>query len=55
VADFTLGGTVKDCIDKIEEFVKAGVKHFIFEIVGGPDHRGMIELIGKEIIPRFAE
>ena len=55
VADFALGGTVKDCIDKIEEFVKAGVKHFIFEIVGGPDHLGMTELIGKEIIPRFAE
>jgi alkanesulfonate monooxygenase SsuD/methylene tetrahydromethanopterin reductase-like flavin-dependent oxidoreductase (luciferase family) len=52
--DFTVGGTVQDCIDRIDEFIKAGVKHFIFEFMG-PDHSKMVELYGAEIIPRFAE
>jgi len=54
VIDFSISGTVQQCIDRIDEFVNAGVKHFILEIVGS-DHRKMVEMYGKEIIPRFAE
>jgi len=54
VMEFCIGGTPEECIDKIKEFVGAGVQHFVFEIVG-PDHRGMVERIGKEITPCFAD
>ena len=54
VMDFCIGGTPGECIDKIKEFVEAGVQHFVFEIMG-PDHRGMVERIGKEITPCFAD
>ena len=55
--DFSIGGTVQQCIDRIDEFVTAGVKHFILEFIG-PDMGAclkMVERYGKAIIPRFAE
>jgi len=52
--EFSIGGTTQDCIDKIDEFVKAGVKHFILDNAG-PDQRKVMELYRKEILPRFAE
>jgi alkanesulfonate monooxygenase SsuD/methylene tetrahydromethanopterin reductase-like flavin-dependent oxidoreductase (luciferase family) len=54
VMDFCIGGTPEECVDKIKKFIGAGVQHFVFEIVG-PDHRGMVERIGKEITPCFAD
>ncbi|NVL91321.1 MAG: LLM class flavin-dependent oxidoreductase [Desulfobacterales bacterium] len=54
VNDFCLAGTVRDCINRMEAFVDAGVRHFIFEIMG-PDHQKMVEQIGNEILPYFAE
>jgi len=54
VVDFSIAGTTQHCIDKIDEFVKAGVKHFIL-INMGPIPRQVMEIYSKEIIPRFAE
>ncbi|MDH5361891.1 MAG: LLM class flavin-dependent oxidoreductase [Aigarchaeota archaeon] len=53
VIDFSITGTTQDCIDKIEEFVDAGVRHFILGNAG-PDRNKVRELYGKKIIPRFA-
>ena len=52
--EFSVAGTTEDCIEKIEEYVKAGVKHLDF-INMGPDPRRVMEIYGKEIIPRFRE
>jgi alkanesulfonate monooxygenase SsuD/methylene tetrahydromethanopterin reductase-like flavin-dependent oxidoreductase (luciferase family) len=52
--DFSIAGTTQQCIDKIEEFVKAGVRHFIL-INMGPNPRQVMEIYSKEILPRFAE
>jgi len=52
--EVSIGGTIRDCIDKIDEFVKAGVKHFILLDVGA-DPRKLSELYSKEIKPRFAQ
>ena len=52
--EFSIAGTTKDCIDKVEEYVKAGVKHFLL-INMGPSPRQVMEIYSKEIIPRFAE
>jgi len=53
--EFSIAGTAQDCIDKIDEFVKAGVKHFILIDVGNTDQSKVRELYRKQIIPRFAE
>jgi len=52
--EFSIAGTVQDCINKIDEFVKAGVKHFIL-LNAGPDQHKVRELYSEEIIPRFIE
>jgi len=52
--EFSIAGTTQDCIDKVEEYVKAGVRHFLL-INMGPSPRQVMEIYSKEIIPRFAE
>jgi len=54
VIEFNIAGTTQDCINKIEEFVKAGVKHFLLENAG-PNPSKVREIYSKEITPRFAE
>jgi 5,10-methylenetetrahydromethanopterin reductase len=49
---FSIAGTVEDCINKIDEFVKAGVKHFLLLNVG-PDPRQVMKAYSEEIIPHF--
>jgi len=50
--DFSVAGTARDCIDKIDEYVKAGAKHILLINVG-PDPRKVVELYSEEIIPYF--
>jgi len=50
--EFSIAGTVEDCINKIDEFVKAGVKHFLLLNVG-PDPRQVMKAYGEEILPHF--
>jgi len=52
VEEFTIAGTPSDCEEKVEEFVKAGVKHFIL-INMGPDPKFVLETYAKKIIPSY--
>jgi len=54
VIEFSVAGTVDECIEKIEKYVEAGARH-IDLINMGPDPRRVMEAYGKEIIPRFKE
>jgi len=54
VVEFSITGTVEECIEKIEKFVKAGVRHFVL-VNMGPNPRQVMEIYGKEIIPHFRE
>jgi alkanesulfonate monooxygenase SsuD/methylene tetrahydromethanopterin reductase-like flavin-dependent oxidoreductase (luciferase family) len=50
--DFSIAGTVQDCIDKIEEYAKAGARHLLL-INAGPDPRRILKAYGEGIIPYF--
>ena len=50
--EFSVAGTPEDCITKIDEYIKAGAKHFLLINIG-PDPRQVVELYSREIIPRF--
>lgn len=52
--EFSIAGTIEECIDKIDEYIKAGVKHFLLINIG-PDPRRVVELYSREIIPRFTQ
>jgi len=54
VTDFCLMGPPRVCIDRIEEFITAGVRHFIFEFMG-LDNRKQMERCGQEILPHFTD
>ncbi|RLI73272.1 hypothetical protein DRO97_07800 [Archaeoglobales archaeon] len=54
VEQFSIVGRVEDCLNKIEEFVKAGVKHFVL-INMGPDPKYVMDIYSKKIIPSFKE
>ena len=50
--DFTLTGTVDECIDKIERYQKVGLDHLvIFNL--NPDLDAVLGYFEKEIIPYF--
>lgn len=50
--EFSVAGTPADCITKIDEYIKAGAKHFLLINIG-PDPRQVVEFYSREIIPRF--
>ena len=50
--EFSIAGSVEECIEKTEKFVKAGVKHFLL-INMGPNPRRVMEIYGREIMPHF--
>ncbi|MEM3730966.1 MAG: LLM class flavin-dependent oxidoreductase [Candidatus Bathyarchaeia archaeon] len=50
--EFSVVGSPEDCIERINEYVKAGIKHVLL-INAGPDPRKALELYAKEIIPHF--
>ena len=52
--DFSISGTIDDCIRRIEEFARAGVQHFVLVNVG-PDAKRTFEAYAKHIIPYFRE
>ena len=53
VIDFTITGSKKDCIKKIEKYVDKGVKHFVLFHYFSPDPVKAMEVYSKEIIPYF--
>ncbi|MEM2465086.1 MAG: LLM class flavin-dependent oxidoreductase [Candidatus Bathyarchaeia archaeon] len=52
--DFSIAGTIEDCIEKIEEYIKAGVRHFLLMNIG-PDPRWTLKAYSEKIIPCFRE
>lgn len=45
-------GTPDDCISQIDQFVKAGCKHFVFA-VRGPNTEHVMKLFAVEVLPYF--
>lgn len=52
VLDFVIVGSPQDAIKRIEEYVGAGVNHFIFRDFS-PDRKKSIRALSKEIMPHF--
>jgi len=55
VDSLVISGSTTDCIEKFDEFIKAGVEHFIIEIFGIGDHFKVLELFTKEVFGYFKE
>jgi len=53
ILDFTITGAKKDCIEKIEKFIDAGVRNFVLFYRFSPDPDLALETYAKEIIPYF--
>lgn len=52
VLDFVITGSKKDVINKIEEYIRAGVNHFILRDFS-PDRKKSFRVLSKEILPYF--
>jgi alkanesulfonate monooxygenase SsuD/methylene tetrahydromethanopterin reductase-like flavin-dependent oxidoreductase (luciferase family) len=50
--EFSVAGTAEDCINKIDEYAKAGAKHILL-INAGPDPRQVVTVYREKIIPYF--
>ncbi|MGQ4833525.1 MAG: LLM class flavin-dependent oxidoreductase [Candidatus Asgardarchaeia archaeon] len=50
---FSIVGSVKECIDKIEQFFKEGIHQLVFILPRDVNRERLIRLIGTEIIPLF--
>jgi alkanesulfonate monooxygenase SsuD/methylene tetrahydromethanopterin reductase-like flavin-dependent oxidoreductase (luciferase family) len=50
--EFSVAGTVEDCIEKISQFIKVGIKHFLLINVG-PNPRRVMTDYSEKIIPVF--
>ncbi|WP_202319370.1 LLM class flavin-dependent oxidoreductase [Archaeoglobus neptunius] len=53
VRDFFIVGTPEECIDRIEEFRRAGVRHFMIINIG-PDPKYVLKVYAEKIIPAFS-
>ena len=53
VIDFTITGSKKECIKKIENYIEKGVKHFVLFHYFSPDPDKAMDIYAKEIIPYF--
>ena len=51
---FSISGTKKECLDRIEELNKAGVTQIVTGSPIGPKLEESIKIIGKEIISNFS-
>ncbi|MCX8152236.1 MAG: LLM class flavin-dependent oxidoreductase [Archaeoglobaceae archaeon] len=54
IEDFSIVGTPGDCANKVEEFVKAGVRHFVL-INMGPNPKFVLDVFSNKIIPSYRE
>jgi alkanesulfonate monooxygenase SsuD/methylene tetrahydromethanopterin reductase-like flavin-dependent oxidoreductase (luciferase family) len=53
IIDFTITGSSKDCIKKIEKYISKGVRHFVLFYRFSPDPEKALKTYAKEIIPYF--
>lgn len=52
VFDFTLSGSAKDCIRRIEEYIEAGVNHFLLHNFSA-DREWSYKVLTEQVIPYF--
>lgn len=52
--DFVIAGSKQDIIRRLEEYIEAGVNHFIFRDFS-PDRKKSRRILAKEIMPRFRD
>lgn len=52
---FSICGTPRECIEKIDAFFKLGVTQFVAGSPLGPKVRESIDLFGREVIPHFQD
>jgi 5,10-methylenetetrahydromethanopterin reductase len=52
--EFSIVGTANDCIEKINEYVKAGAMHIIL-VNAGPDPKETLKIYSEKILPYFKE
>lgn len=52
VLDFTLSGSAKDCIKRIEEYIEAGVNHFLIHNFSA-DREWSYKVLTEKVIPYF--
>ena len=52
--DFSAIGSEDNCIEKIEELVKAGAKHISIRNLG-TDIQSTLDTFSRKIIPQFSE
>jgi alkanesulfonate monooxygenase SsuD/methylene tetrahydromethanopterin reductase-like flavin-dependent oxidoreductase (luciferase family) len=52
VLDFVIAGSKKDVIKRLEEYVEAGVDHFILRDFS-PDRKKSLKVLTKEVLPYF--
>ena len=50
--EFSIVGTPEDCARKVEEFVRAGVRHFVLVNLG-PDPKFVLDVFARKIIPSY--
>jgi alkanesulfonate monooxygenase SsuD/methylene tetrahydromethanopterin reductase-like flavin-dependent oxidoreductase (luciferase family) len=53
VLDFVIAGSKEDVKRRLEEYVDAGVDHFILRDFS-PDKAKSVEILSKEVIPHFS-
>ncbi len=53
VLDFTIAGSKRDCIKKIEQYIENGVRHFALFYGFSPDPAKALTTYAKEIVPYF--
>lgn len=53
ILDFTITGSYKDCIKKIERYISKGVRHFVLFYRFSPDPEKALQTYAKKIIPYF--
>ena len=52
VDQFSLSGTLEDCLRKIQQMGELGITHLTL-IPAAKDPRSLIETFGREVLPRF--
>lgn len=50
-----ISGNAMDCIEQFDEYIKAGVEHFLIEIFGMGDHFKALELFTNEVYGYFKD
>jgi len=53
IMDFTITGSKKDCIKKIEKYISKGVRHFVLFYRFSPDPEKALKTYAKDVIPYF--